>query len=182
MRDTVESTLRRFMSDCAIPENYQGDILHYLVQPQGLLVGQDLSVPVDCIQDLRLNGMIRSCGIQAVLLGEYDNLGHIWVHNVRYTVDRSTWSLGNQGQFSSCSYSGLTSCVHHRVEQMREYRNFLQSESTEFRHVRWLVRMSSLRLREEIRYLLKRRREIQRDRRVATAVLNQSLKEGGFNT
>lgn len=182
MKETIESTMRRFMSDCCVPDSYQGDVIYYLTQPHGLLAGENLKIPVDCIQDVRLSGMIKSCGIQAVLLGDYDNVDHLWLHNVRYTVDRSIWSIGKQGQFASCSYDELTSCLKHRLDIFKEYRGFLNGELTEFNHVRWLVRMSQLSLREEIRYLLKRRRELKRDRRAATAVLNQSLKAGGFNS
>jgi hypothetical protein len=181
LRDTVMSTLRRFMDDCGVPTNYQNDVLRYLTRPHGLLAGENLSRPVDTVTDVRLNEIIRTCGMQAILTGDYVDHSSGWVANIRYILDKSTWSVGKQGQFSSCSYPELTSCVHHRVLQLREYREFLNTE-TEFNSIRWLVRMSSLSLREEIKYLLKRRREIQRDRRVATAVLNKSLKDSGFVT
>lgn len=178
MKDTVAITLRRFMDDCGVPAGFQDDIIHYLQEPQGLLAGADLNTPITCLGDMQLSEMIRSCGIQATLLGDYDGSDHHWITNLNYVIGKSTWSIGKQGQFTSCSYQELTSCVYHRLQSLREYREFLSSGS-EYFQVKWLVRMSMLSVREEVRYLLDARRAFRRDSRVAVAVLRESLKSIG---
>ncbi len=64
-----------------------------------------------------------------------------------------------RGQFDSCSYNELTSCVHARIEWIRESRKFLKDPvSRNYPHVSSKQRLNVVINSNEIKRLLKYRR------------------------
>jgi len=66
-------------------------------------------------------------------------------------------------QFDSCSYEELTSCIHARVQWIREYRRFRNDPNTlQYGHIRADMIFKILYCNREIKRLLKMRRVLKK--------------------
>jgi len=171
-----------FLLHCGAEEEYARRVLTWMSGEMFLVIYPMWDRQVSDFSDLEASEFIKRV---ASFLSVYEPLlGNNFLFSVNaknYLREASTSVSFKDSQFGSCSYYELTENVKHRVKQLREFREFRKSESAElYPSVKWSVVYKSLTIKEEIKYILEKRREMKRDSREARKVLEHSLKMGGF--